>query len=188
MQKTRTASASLFRVLPLPPMFHSLRLTIIEDLQQKKRQSRCWLCPMYISAEIWILYYLQYFFTGWQVRPVQQSASLTHGSLNEKHSMPQAASVLQSRSLQSVRPSQSLSIPSPQSPVSLEGGVPQSVGQLHGLSSWSQVPSPQIDGDLQSTGQLAVVSLLSQVRLPQHHLLLGLPPVTPGQSEGQVLQ
>ena len=53
-----------------------------------------------------------------------------------------AGSELQSSSSQSVPLSQSLSTPSLQL-VSVEGGVPQSAGQLHWSSPESQVPSPQ---------------------------------------------
>lgn len=60
---------------------------------------------------------------------LQQSASLEHAALSGWQ-LPQAASPEQSLSLQSIRPSQSLSIPSLQFG-SLEGGLPQSLGQVH---------------------------------------------------------
>ena len=85
----------------------------------------------------------------------------------------QARSPWQSPSSQSVRPSQSLSRSSAQF-ISLEGGVPQSSGQLHESSpiSASQKPSPQ-GGEPQSTSQLNPSSLPSQAKSPQQEAVAG---------------
>ena len=82
----------------------------------------------------------------------------------------QAGSPLQSESLQSVLPSQSLSVPSVQL-VSEPGGGPQSAAQLHESSPIpaSQRPSPQGSAP-QSIGQLALVSAPSHARSPQQAL------------------
>lgn len=118
-------------------------------------------------------------------------------------------------SLQSVRPSQSLSTASLQE-VSVLGGTPQSPAQEHGVSLPLQVPSPQTGAAPQSRSQVVPFSAPAQrpspqqvdddvvVQLPHCDALhptlptpplapqqkrpLGLPPWRPLQSAAQVRQ
>ncbi len=82
----------------------------------------------------------------------------------------QAGSPLQPESLQSGLPSQSLSVPSVQL-VSEPSGAPQSAAQLHMSSPipGSQITSPHRSAP-QSITQLALVSVPSHTRSPQHVL------------------
>ena len=78
--------------------------------------------------------------------------------------------VAQSGSAASIRPSQSLSSPSEQvGPDSLDGGWPQSAGQVHCVSPIEplQVPSPQAGADPQSISQLKLSSAPLQLPSPQ---------------------
>ena len=50
----------------------------------------------------------------------------------------------------------------------MDGGVPQSSGQLHWFSPPLQVPSPHSGGGPQSIAQLKPSSLPSQTPSPQH--------------------
>jgi hypothetical protein len=86
--------------------------------------------------------------------PEQHSPFLMHNAPAGMHA--HATSALQSPSLQSTVPSQSLSEPSLQVELgsSFAGGEPQSATHVHESSPTSQVPSPQNGGGPQSTSQL----------------------------------
>jgi hypothetical protein len=75
-------------------------------------------------------------------------------------------------SLQSIAESQSLSIPSVQSPVSADA-VAQSVAHEPHPSPPLQTPSPHTGGGPQSISQLELFSPSAQVRSPQHRAVTG---------------